>query len=54
MKTIEVLELYKAHLEKGLSARSAPINEGDERFVEDLQLLTAKPVIYVCNVDESW
>jgi len=53
MKTIEVLELYKAHLEKGLSARSAPINEGDERFVEDLQLLTAKPVIYVCNVDEK-
>jgi hypothetical protein len=52
-KTLEVLGIYKSHLEKGLSARSAPIEEGDERFVEDLQLLTAKPVINVCNVDEK-
>jgi GTP-binding protein YchF len=53
LKSIEVLAVYKAHLERGLSARSAPVEEDDKRFIEDIQLLTAKPVIYVCNVDEA-
>lgn len=53
LKSIEVLGIYKAHLERGLSARSAPVEEDDKRFIEDIQLLTAKPVIYVCNVDEA-
>ena len=53
LKAIEVLEVYKAHLEKGQSARSAPVDADDRRFIDDIQLLTAKPVIYVCNVDEA-
>lgn len=53
LKTIEVLEVYKKHLEEGKSARTAPVGEDDVRFIEDIQLLTAKPVIYVCNVDEK-
>src|SRR5690606_31890235 len=28
-------------------------SDDDKRFIEDIQLLTAKPVIYVCNVDEK-
>jgi GTP-binding protein YchF len=53
LKSIDVLTIYKKHLETGQSARTAPISEGDEKYVEDIQLLTAKPVIYVCNVAES-
>ncbi|QQS28464.1 MAG: redox-regulated ATPase YchF [Sphingobacteriales bacterium] len=50
---IEVLQVYLNHLGKGNSARTAPVEEEDKRFIKDIDLLTAKPVLYVCNVDES-
>ncbi len=50
---VEVLNIYKNHLENFMSARSAPVNENDRRFTDDLFLLTNKPVLYVCNVDEA-
>jgi GTP-binding protein YchF len=50
---IEVLKIYKDHLENFQSARSAPVEEKDRKYVEDLFLLTSKPVLYVCNVDEK-
>lgn len=54
VKCLEVLEVYKSHLEEGKSARNAPIlKEEDKEQIEDLQLLTMKPVLYVCNVDEG-
>lgn len=54
LHSIEVLQGLKAHLEKGLSARSYKVSEEDrEKFIAELFLLTAKPVIYVCNVDEK-
>ncbi|MFN8277693.1 MAG: redox-regulated ATPase YchF [Chitinophagales bacterium] len=53
LKGLEVLAVYKSHLEAGKSARTAPVSEDDQRHIEDIQLLTAKPVIYVCNVDEA-
>ena len=53
LKGLEVMEIYKKHLESGQSARFAPVTPEDKRFIEDIQLLTAKPVIYACNVDES-
>lgn len=53
VKGLEVLRTYKAHLDNGNSARSAPVAPEDVRFIEDLQLLTAKPVLYACNVDEA-
>jgi GTP-binding protein YchF len=52
-KCLEVLLVYKEHLEKGKSARSAPVSEEDKKFIADIFLLTAKPVLYVCNVDET-
>ncbi|MFM2206650.1 MAG: hypothetical protein RL213_625 [Bacteroidota bacterium] len=51
-KCLEVLKTFKHHLEQGKPARSAPVAEDDFRFVADIFLLTAKPVLYVCNVDE--
>lgn len=50
---VEVLNIYKQHLENFESARTAPVEEKDKVYIQDLFLLTAKPVIYVCNVDES-
>ncbi|MEO5909936.1 MAG: redox-regulated ATPase YchF, partial [Pelobium sp.] len=52
-RTFEVLSVIKNHLETGKSARTAPISEDDFEFIEDLSLLTIKPVLYVCNVDEA-
>src|SRR5688572_31653792 len=52
-KKFEVMSVVKAHLEKGQSVRSAPIDAKDREHIADLQLLTSKPVMYVCNVDEA-
>ncbi len=52
-KAFEVLSVYKDHLMSGRSARTAPVSEEDKEYVADLWLLTAKPVMYVCNVGES-
>jgi GTP-binding protein YchF len=52
-KAEATLLVYKAHLEQGKSARNAPVADEDKKHVEDLMLLTAKPVMYVCNVDEG-
>ncbi|WP_304064361.1 redox-regulated ATPase YchF [Pedobacter glucosidilyticus] len=52
-KTFEILSAVKSHLESGKSARTAPITVEDFEFIVDLSLLTIKPVLYVCNVDEA-
>jgi len=53
VRGIEVLKIYKEHLESFQSARTAPVSDGDNKFIEDIFLLTVKPVLYVCNVDEA-
>lgn len=51
---LEVLLKYKAALEQGKSARTVELtNKDEEQIAKDLFLLTAKPVLYVCNVDEN-
>ena len=50
---IEVLNVYKNHLESFQNANTAPVSEDDRRFIDDLFLLSTKPTIYVCNVDEA-
>jgi ribosome-binding ATPase len=50
----EVLSLYKETLEKGKSARTVSFETKDEqKIAHDLFLLTNKPVMYICNVDEA-
>lgn len=55
LKLVEVLESLMVHLDGGKPARSFEDydTEESEVFVERLQLLTNKPIIYVCNVDEA-
>ena len=50
---VGILNIYREHLESFGSARTAPVEERDKKYVEDLFLLTAKPVLYICNVDEA-
>ena len=52
-RTYEILTLVKSHLESGKSIRTAALSQEDFDFIEDLGLLTQKPVMYVCNVDEA-
>lgn len=52
-KAFDVLTVYKNHLLSGKSARTAPVAEEDQEYIADIWLLTAKPVMYVCNVAES-
>ncbi|WP_315352137.1 redox-regulated ATPase YchF [Segatella oris] len=49
-----VLEAYKAVFEQGKNAREVTFESKDEQqAAHDLFLLTTKPVLYVCNVDET-
>ena len=52
-KTFDVLTIVQQHLESGKSVRTAPIEKEDKEYIADLGLLTEKPVMYVCNVDEK-
>jgi len=50
---IEVLEQYKAHLEDFKNARTLEVSDSDRKHIEDLFLLTSKPVMFVCNVEDE-
>jgi GTP-binding protein YchF len=50
----DALEKVKNALEAGISVRAVEVEENDrEEFIKPLQLITDKPVMYVCNVDEN-
>ena len=50
----EVLKRYKEALEQGHNARSVELlNKDEEKIAHELFLLTNKPVMYVCNVDDK-
>jgi GTP-binding protein YchF len=50
-RLLEVLEMFKAHLEQGKNLRTLSTDPERRSLVKDLNLLTDKPVLYVCNVD---
>ena len=50
---VEVLNRFREHFENFENARTLVIKEEERKFVDDLFLLTMKPVMYVCNVDEA-
>ena len=49
----EIFKQYKEALEQGLSARTVKLDKEEKKIVADLNLLTNKPILYVCNVDEN-
>ena len=53
-KTIyDILIQYRTALQQGKSARTVKLDPLDKKLVKDLYLLTDKPVMYICNVDEA-
>lgn len=53
VKGIDVLKRYREHIGNFNNSRTLEIKEEERKYVDDLFLLTMKPVMYVCNVDEQ-
>ena len=52
-KQVELFEKVAATLEQGKSVRTIDFSEDEQHLVNELNLITSKPVMYVCNVDEA-
>ena len=52
-KQLDLLERVKVSLEQGISARAVAREDSEESLFQEMQLLTGKPVMYVCNVEEA-
>ncbi len=53
VKENELALAIKTTLEQGKSVRSMDFDDNEKEIVKKFQLITSKPVMYVCNVDES-
>ncbi len=48
-----LLKTIKEHLENGHCLRDVFLNKSDKKLMEELSLITIKPTLYLCNVDEN-
>ena len=53
VQQLRLLEMAQAALEDGQPARTVEVDAEDAKAWKMLQLLTTKPVLYVCNVEED-
>jgi GTP-binding protein YchF len=53
LKENELAHRIKESLEQGVSVRALSFDEKEIEIVKKFQLITAKPVLYLCNVDEA-
>ena len=53
LKNIQIVDRFINHIESGKPARTLEINNEEFSLISSFNLLTMKPVLYVCNVDES-
>ncbi|MCB0617574.1 MAG: redox-regulated ATPase YchF, partial [Saprospiraceae bacterium] len=53
VRLVEIGDRIKAHLESMQPARTLELDEEGKALLADMFLLTAKPILYACNVDES-
>lgn len=53
LREVDMAERLKKHLEQGKNVRGFDRTEEEKAWIDDYQLLTEKPVLYVCNVDEA-
>jgi GTP-binding protein YchF len=49
----DFLKKVKAHLDEGLPIRSIDLLDNERQFFRELHMVTAKPVVYIANVDED-
>ena len=52
-KQLDLVGRIISHLESGSSVRTMDLDDEESEMVQEFQLITSKPVMYVCNVDES-
>tara|TARA_B100001564_G_scaffold130828_1_gene109526 strand:+ start:93176 stop:94270 length:1095 start_codon:yes stop_codon:yes gene_type:complete len=53
-KELEILKNLKLFLESGNSVRNlVDFQDEESLYIDSLQLISAKPVLYICNVDEN-
>lgn len=52
-KQLDLVGRIIGHLESGSSVRTMDLDDEESEMVQEFQLITSKPVMYVCNVDES-
>jgi hypothetical protein len=50
---LELLERVRAQLDAGRPVRALPLSDGEREMLAELHLLTAKPVLYIANVEEG-
>ena len=53
LRQVEIGQQIYSHLEEGKPARSLEVDEDGIDLLKEMMLLTAKPILYVCNVDED-
>jgi ribosome-binding ATPase len=53
IKLVTLLEMTQAHLDQGKPVRNLGLDKEQQQLLKPLCLLTAKPAIYVANVDEK-
>ncbi len=51
VRAVNIGEKILAHLEGGFPARSLKLEDDERALLMEMMLLTAKPILYVCNVD---
>lgn len=49
----DLIKRVIAYVEQGQSVRTMPLSDEDQSLLAESFLLTAKPILYVCNVDEN-
>jgi GTP-binding protein YchF len=52
-KEVELITRLIAHLEQGKSVRAFQAGQDEQARIADMQFLTNKPILYICNVDEA-
>ena len=52
-KELDIFTLYHKCLSEQKSARTVELPDEDKEYIKNLHLLTMKPVLYVCNVDQK-
>ncbi len=50
---IDCLEKIKKHLEEEKPVRTLNFNEEEQEILKEIMFLTAKPILYICNVSEE-
>ena len=50
---IDCLEKIQKHLEEGKPVRTMQLSEEEKEIIKEIMFLTAKPVLYICNVSEE-